>query len=97
MAQPFISGPPGSAAFAYFSSAGSKLLKTGPGSLRAVSIGVPATAAQVKLFDGVDDTGTLIATVDAGEGRDIDFSAQFNVGLYVQVTGGNPNLTITFF
>lgn len=91
----FISGAPGTAAFAYFSVPGSTLVKTGPGSLRAVSIGVAAANGHVKLFDGLSVTGRLIADLDASAGRDIDFNAQFSTGLFVVVVG-NPNVTVIY-
>jgi hypothetical protein len=82
--------------FTYFAVAGISLLTTGPGSMRATSFGIPGVYGQVQLYDGLDATGTLLTTINANVGRDIDFSCQFSTGLFV-VTTGNPNVTIVFF
>jgi len=82
--------------FAYFSSAGSALLQTGAGSAVATSYGVPGVNGTVKLFDGLDSSGTLIGTINANVGIDLEYSYQFTVGLYVQVVG-DPNVTISFY
>jgi hypothetical protein len=82
--------------FTYFAVAGIALLTTGAGSARASSFGVPGTYGQVQLYDGLDDTGTLITTLDVNINIDVDFSCQFSTGLFV-VTTGNPNVTIVFY
>lgn len=82
--------------FTYISTAGIALLTTGPGSMRAVSLGVDGVYGSVQIFDGLDATGTLLTTVNANVGIDTDFSAPFTTGLFVQVSG-HPNTTITFY
>ncbi|MDR8399218.1 hypothetical protein NE850_23125 [Paraburkholderia sp. USG1] len=96
MSTPFVSGPPGTASFTYFDGAASRLLKTGPGSLRAVIVGVPSVSGEVTLYDGLDTSGKVIAVLDATEGRNVDFSCAFFTGLYVVVAGAT-NTTISFF
>jgi hypothetical protein len=82
--------------FTYFASAGSLLLKTGAGNARATSPGVPGVVGNVTLYDGLDATGKVIGDLAANVGRDLDFSCQFDTGLYVVATG-NPNTTISFY
>lgn len=82
--------------FTYFASAASLLLKTGAGSVRVTSPGVPGVAGRVVLYDGLDSTGKVIAVLDANIGRDLDVSCQFSVGLFV-VASGSPNTTVSIF
>ncbi|MDR8399219.1 hypothetical protein NE850_23130 [Paraburkholderia sp. USG1] len=92
----YVAGPPGTANLAFIDTAGTMLLKTGPGSLKGVSIDVPAASGTVTLYDGIDDTGKVIGVLDASVDVYLDYGCQFNTGLNVQVVG-NPEVTISFF
>jgi hypothetical protein len=70
----------------------STLIRTGAGVLRAMRISnhdASATAGYVNIYDGIDDTGTLLhSEYVTGDGlnRRINFkSTQISTGIYVKI------------
>lgn len=86
--------------YAHLAGAGTTLLKTGAGVLNGVSVNTKGTVASaVKLYDGLDATGTLIASIDS-----LNLSGffemgpvAFTVGLCVVLTdSAGPDVTVSF-
>lgn len=71
------------------------VLVTGPGVLHSVTVNTPDAGSTVELYDGTDDTGTLLASIDSATGGTYVYDAAFTAGLAVVVTG-TPNITVAY-
>lgn len=74
------------------------VVKNGPGALEGVTVNTVGTTSTLKLYDGLDNTGTLLATIATTAQVSLRFGIKLAVGLYVERAGGAPaNLTIMYF
>jgi hypothetical protein len=92
-----LQGPAG--AFACIEANGSTAVKGSPGTLQAVVINTKGASSNVlKLYDGADNTGTLIATIDTTvDPGTFLYGLVFTAGLYAVLgTGTAAKLTIIF-
>lgn len=83
---------------AYFDAGGSYLVKNTPGKLIRIVIGDKGTAAaSITLYDGVDNTGTVIAAVDTDEiNNDLVYDVEFDTGLYIVISGTGVKMTVVY-
>jgi hypothetical protein len=96
MTLPFVGNPPGSGKYLNISGGtGGTLVKSGVGSLTTLVINEAASGSIISLFDGLNDDGVPIATVDGDVQVSLDYGLQFNAGLFVVVTNA-PNVTVIF-
>lgn len=75
------------------------LLKTGQGLLHTVTINTKGAAANtLSIYDGVDNTGTLLATIDTTVAfGSLIYDIGFLVGLYiVSATGTQADITVSW-
>jgi hypothetical protein len=84
-------------------SSANKQLVTGVGLIQAVKLLNPqaTTAARVRLFDGTDTTGQLLASLaaPAGLGDIMPVNGPgipFNIGIWLQVYTGSPDLIVIY-
>lgn len=80
-------------------SAGGQIIAAGTrGVLTGVLLVADSDAATVKLYDGTDANGTLIAAVSAATGEAAHFTlpvgVEFTDGIFAVVTGTTPAVTL---
>lgn len=83
-----VSAPEGGFSYQHEAAAGTYLSKTGAGVLHAVHVNTKGVTDTVTVYDGIDDTGTVIAALDATVVADHVYDAVFTVGLCVVIAGG---------
>lgn len=84
---------------AYKATNASTLVKTGKGVLHSVVINTKgATANTLTLYDGIDNTGTVVAIIDTTLAQVVlTYDIAFATGLYATLaTGTAANVTITY-
>lgn len=83
---------------AYFDAGGSYLVKNTPGRLIRIVIGDKGTAAaSITLYDGIDNTGTIIAAVDTDEiNNDLVYDVEFDNGLFIEISGTGVKMTVVY-
>lgn len=65
--------------------------------LVAINIGTGAASAVVTVYDGVDNTGAVVATIDASSKGSFWFGGiRLHLGLFVAQTGGAGKVTICY-
>lgn len=65
--------------------------------LIAVNVGTGAVSGVLTIYDGQDATGTVVATIDASAKGSYWFGGvRLPAGLYVALSGGNADVTVTF-
>lgn len=63
--------------------------------LVSVTVNTAASSAVLKLYDGQDNTGTLVAQIDASAQGNYWFGGvRLHAGLYYDLSGGNADITI---
>lgn len=73
------------------------LIKTGPGVLLGLSINTGQSGATVKLYDGIDNSGTLLGTWSAAAQNSVALGWSFVTGLYAVTAGGSPaDITVSY-
>lgn len=76
------------------------LVKTGAGALIGLTINTPEAGASATVYDGTDNTGTVLGVIALTAQNVINFPGagwMFAVGLYVVTAGGSPaNITLTY-
>lgn len=95
---PTIAYTPRGLSYAHISTATSTLVKTGPGMLATVVCNAAGTGATVTVYDGVDNTGTVVAAASAlPAGAVLVYNCVVRTGIYV-VTVGSPaaDFTVTY-
>lgn len=78
---------------------GNLLCKTGAGTLIGVTVNTPAASAVLKIYDGIDNTGTLLATIScsaANEPATLWYGIGCKVGVFAVLSGGNADVTVLF-
>lgn len=87
--------------YTHLTTAASTLIKTGPGYLASVTINTLAASAVITVYDGIDNTGAVIAVITNPatlliEGPQSAFyGVGFVTGLYT-VTTGTQDITISW-
>lgn len=72
------------------------LVKTGKGALIGLSINTPQAGATAAVYDGVDNTGTLLGTFSLAAQNVLPIGWGFTTGLYIVTTGVTPaNITVS--
>lgn len=81
--------------FKNVTASGANLIQRGHGTLHTVVINTTA-ATGIVIYDGVDNTGTRIATIAASPviGSTLTYDAEFTAGLFLSV-GGNSDITLS--
>lgn len=71
---------------------------TGAGAkLKSVVVGTGAASGVVTVYDGQDNTGTVVAVIDATAFRYANFHGTWcKNGLYVVLSGGNADVTVNY-
>lgn len=64
--------------------------------LGTVNVGTGAATAVLKLYDGVDATGTLVSSIDASAKGSYAFFVRCPKGLFVDLSGGTADCTIGY-
>jgi hypothetical protein len=65
--------------------------------LVAVNVNTGATSAVLTVYDGIDSSGAVVATVDASAKGSYWFGGvRLPGGLYVALTGGNADVTVSY-
>ena len=85
--------------FQHLNANGAYQLQTGSGMLHTVVISSNGTGSEtIHVYDGIDDTGHLMADIDAHSNQiTLTYDAQFEHGLHVVLSGGGaPDVTITY-
>jgi hypothetical protein len=74
------------------------LVKTGPGSIYGLTVNTGGTTSTAKLYDGIDATGTLIATcATTATGASFTYNIAFAAGLCIVTAGGAPaDVTVSY-
>lgn len=75
------------------------LVHTGPAKLHAVTVNSLGTVAStVKVYDGVDATGTLLATINSlAHAGNFEYNIQCSRGICLVTTGtAAPDVTVTY-
>jgi hypothetical protein len=73
------------------------LVKTGPGSLASITVGTAGTTTTATVYDGTNNTGTLLGTLTTTAQGQIPCGWPFTIGLYLVTAGGTAaNLTVTY-
>ena len=70
--------------------------RTGPGVVTSVLVGVGATSAVVKIYDGTSASGTQIAQITATAAFYCELDAVCKTGCFVDVSGGAAIVTVTY-
>jgi len=65
-------------------------LKTGPGILSRLTVGIPGTATTITIYDNTTASGTIIAVVNTVQVASMYFDAEFTTGLTVVTAGTTP-------
>lgn len=77
------------------------LVKTGGGLLFGATINTPQAGASLKLYDGLDNTGTLLGTFSAAAAASFLMTlvgVSFATGLFAVTAGGTPaDITVYYF
>jgi hypothetical protein len=75
----------------------SVLVKQGVGYLHRVTVGKTGSADwNLTLYDGIDDTGSVIGVLGCSQEGSYEFAIQFKQGLYVVAAGTTPgDITIS--
>jgi len=76
----------------YFEGNQAEVCKYSSGTIHSLII--QDSSGNAAIYDGIDDTGTLIADVDLATGT-LVFDLSFNNGLYIETTNG-ANVTVTY-
>ena len=66
---------------------GDHLVKTGPGAILSICVNTVGSDSGMTIYDGIDATGTLIATVSTLGQVVLPIAARFTVGLFIVSTG----------
>lgn len=66
----------------------------GAAELWTVNVNAGAAAATLSIYDGIDATGTKIATVDATTKSSQTFGVRCPNGIFAVLAGGNADCTI---
>ncbi len=81
--------------------AANHLLKTGAGILGGLTVNTPHAGATIAIYDGVDNTGTLIGTFSAAAAASFlctVVGTSFKTGLFAVTAGGTPaDITVYWF
>ena len=75
------------------------LLKTGKGTLLGISVNTPASGATITVYDGIDNTGTVIGIYPATAAGMValpSYGVAFVTGLYVVTAVGAANVTVYY-
>lgn len=73
------------------------LVKTGAGTLNAITVGTAGTGSTAAIYDGIDNTGTLLSTATTTAQGQIPYGIPFATGLYIVTAGaGAANLTVSY-
>ena len=64
--------------------------------LKRIVIGTGAASATVTVYDGQDNTGTVITIIDASAKGFYDFDCVCKNGVFVVVAGGNADTTVVY-
>lgn len=79
------------------------LVKTGKGILHSVVLNGVTTVGDVVVYDGTDNTGTVIATLNIRIGVSVSFQGitflydcKIDTGIYIEYSTFVGNLTITY-
>lgn len=80
---------------ANISTATGTLVKTGPGTFGGMTINTGAAGETVTVYDGVDNTGTVIGVYSAANPVPLPAAFALQTGLYI-VTSGTANITIAY-
>lgn len=91
----WMAPPPGQVLTPITTSTGT-LIKTGAGTIYSINVNTPEAGATAAIYDGVDDTGTLLGTVSLAAVGQISLGWAFATGLFIQTAGGSPaNITVS--
>jgi hypothetical protein len=85
-------------AFLRINTSATFLLKSGPGNLHSCVINSLGVGSDVKLFDGLDNTGVPISRIDTTMSvGTFTYDVRFVTGLCVVTTGSTPaNITVAY-
>jgi hypothetical protein len=73
------------------------LVKTGAGTFEGVTVNTAQAGASVTVYDGIDNTGTKLATISAAAQTSLAFNIALATGLYVVTAGATPaDVTIQY-
>src|ERR1700727_451167 len=76
---------------------GNLLLKSGAGSFVGVTINTHIAAGVLKVYDGIDATGTLLCTIDLSGGTaSLQYGIGCAVGVFAVMSGASADVTILF-
>lgn len=66
--------------------------------LHCVNINTAAASSVLKVYSGQSTTGSLVATIDCSSttGRSFTYDIRCPNGIYVVMTGGNADVTVTY-
>lgn len=74
---------------------GGVLVKTGPGTLDSVVVGIAGSGSSLTIYDGTSASGTLLGTVSTVVQNALALGWSFQTGLFVNAAGGSAaNVTI---
>lgn len=89
--------PQGGATPANIAANGNHLVKTGAGTFLGLSVNTGVAGSTAKVYDGIDNTGTLIATISTAAVGSVSFApcgVNLAVGLFI-VTAGSSAADVT--
>jgi hypothetical protein len=67
------------------------------GWLRAITIGTGVASAVVTVYDGQDNTGTVVAVIDAAAKGSYWFGdLRLGKGIFIVLSGGNALVTVSY-
>jgi len=75
------------------------LVATGNGVLHTISLNKPIAGGTIAIYNGIDNTGTLIGTVTTPTGPKpltLKYDVSFGVGLAIVTGSQNQDITITY-
>lgn len=85
------------AAYGHMNTNTSALLQKGTTLLNKVVVNNTGSAWVITIYDGVDNTGTVVAALSASNGGNYDFECTLTKGLYVVTSGTTAgDCTIVF-
>jgi len=73
------------------------LVKTGPGTLFSISVNKGGAGSDMKIYDGIDATGTLLGTFSTTAQTFLPLGWSFLVGLCIVTEAGTAaDITVTY-
>lgn len=96
-AMPVWFAPPPGQTLKNITTSASTLVKTGPGTILGLTVNTPEAGATAAIYDGIDNSGTLLGTFSLAAQGAIALGYSVAVGIFVVTTGGTPaNITVSY-